>query len=300
MAIAEQVQATSKTAARQPRPRPMAWLREPLLHFVVLGVLIFAGAQAWRTAHDARRIVVTPERAAELTRKYQLQFGASPTPAEAERFIDAYVREETLYREALAMGLGRDDEIVRRRLAQKVEFLLADRSLPREPDEAALRRWYDMHPADYASPARTTFSHLYFSADGMGEGPSRVRAERALAALQGGAAPDAVVADPFPDQGTYTRLSAEEARRLFGDSELARTLDAAPVGRWSGPYRSGYGWHLLHVDARDLAGRPPFEAVRERVREDWLHGAQAAANAEAVQRLRDRYTVVRRDLEATR
>ncbi|MCW5761109.1 MAG: peptidyl-prolyl cis-trans isomerase, partial [Phenylobacterium sp.] len=107
-------------------------------------------------------------------------------------------------------------------------------------------------------------------------------------------------ADPFPDQGAYTRLSDEEARRLFGATELTRELGAAPVGRWSGPYRSGYGWHLVHVDVRDLAGRPPFETVRERVREDWLHDAQAAANAAAIQRLRDRYTVVRRDLEAAR
>jgi hypothetical protein len=276
------------------------WLREPLLHFVVIGLAIFLGAQAWRAANDQHRIVVTPERAAELTRKYRLQFGASPTPAEAERFIDAYVREEALYREAVAMGLDRDDEIVRRRLAQKIEFLLADRSLPAEPDDAALRRWFESHAADYATPVRTTFSHLYFSADGVGEGPSRVRAAEALALLRGGAAPDAAHADPFPDQGAYTGMSRDEARRLFGDSELARAIDTAPVGAWSGPYRSGYGWHLVHVDVRDLAGRPPFEQVRERVREDYLRGAQAAANARAIQRLRDRYTVVRRDLEAGR
>ena len=270
---------------------------EPLLHFFVIGALIFVAAQAWRGAHDTRRIVVTPERTAELATKYRLQFGSAPTPAQLEGIVEAYIQEEALYREGKAMGLDRDDEIVRRRISQKVEFLQQDRSLPAAPSDADLARYFDAHAAAYGTPVRTTFSHLYFSTDAVGEGPARARAVHALEALKAGATAD-VGADPFPDLNAYSNLAESEAVRLFGDSELAHRLPTAPVGQWSGPYRSGYGWHLVRVDARTPAARPALADVRDQVREDYLRAAQAKANAQALARLKTRYTVVRRDLEA--
>jgi len=272
-------------------------IREPLLHFLVIGLLIFLAAQAWRGAHEPRRIVVTPERTAELATKYRQQFGAPPTPAQLESLVEAYIQEEALYREGKAMGLDRDDEIVRRRVSQKVEFLQQDRDLPAAPTDAELDRYFDAHAAAYATPVRTTFSHLYFSTDAVGEGPARTRAEHALAELKAGATAD-VGADPFPDLNDYSNLSELEAVRLFGDSELAHHLPTAPVGQWSGPYRSGYGWHLVRVDARTPAARPALADVRDPVREDYLHAAQAKANAQALARLKARYTIVRRDLGA--
>jgi peptidyl-prolyl cis-trans isomerase C len=299
VSVAEKVRTGTKAAAAPGRPAgPVRRaLREPLLHFLIVGVVIFLAAQAWRGAHDVRRIVVTPERAAELATKYRLQFGSPPTPAQLEGIVQAYIQEEALYREGKAMGLDRDDEIVRRRISQKVEFLQADRGLPAAPTDAQLKSWFDAHGADYATPVRTTFSHLYFSTDAVGEGPARARAAHALEELNAGA-PGEVVADPFPDQNAYTALAEAEAVRLFGDSELAHRLAAAPVGRWSGPYRSGYGWHLVRVDARTPATRARFADVRDQVREDYLHAAQATANTKAMGRLKARYSVVRRDLGA--
>jgi hypothetical protein len=295
VSVAEKVRTVKRAQASAPAG---SWLgrlvREPLLHFFVIGVLIFVAAQAWRGAHDTRRIVVTPERAAELATKYRLQFGAAPTPAQLEGLVEAYIQEEALYREGKAMGLDRDDEIVRRRISQKVEFLQQDRGLPASPSDADLARYFDAHAASYATPVRTTFSHLYFSTDAVGEGPARARAVHALAELKAGA-PD-VGADPFPDLNAYSNLAESEAVRLFGDSELAHRLAAAPVGQWSGPYRSGYGWHLVRVDARTSAARPALADVRDQVREDYLHAAQAKANVQALARLKARYTVVRRDL----
>ncbi len=181
MSVAEKVRTVTEAASATARPRGRVGrvLREPLLHFLIIGVVIFVAMQSWRAANDTRRIVVTPERTAELANKYRLQFGAAPTPAQLEGVVEAYVQEEALYREGKAMGLDRDDEIVRRRIAQKVEFLQADRGLPAAPSDAQLKRWFDTHPADYATPARTTFSHLYFSTDAVGEGPARVRAAHA-------------------------------------------------------------------------------------------------------------------------
>ncbi|MGH6908999.1 MAG: peptidyl-prolyl cis-trans isomerase [Phenylobacterium sp.] len=295
MSVAEKVrtvkraQGTAFVGARLGR-----LVHEPLLHFLVIGLLIFAGAQAWRGAHDARRIVVTPERTAELVTKYRLQFGAPPTTAQLEGLVEAYIQEEALYREGKAMGLDRDDEIVRRRISQKVEFLQQDRGLPAAPSDADLARYFEAHAATYATPIRTTFSHLYFSTDAVGEGPARTRAAHALDELKAGASD--VGADPFPDLNDYSNLAETEAVRLFGDSELAHRLPTAPVGQWSGPYRSGYGWHLVRVDARTPAARPALSDVRDQVREDYLHAAQGQANAQALARLKARYTVVRRDL----
>ena len=299
MSVADRVRIVGVVGAAGPAratTRLRRLVREPLLHFLVIGVLIFLAAQAWRGAHDVRRIVVTPERTAELATKYRLQTGASPTPAQLEGLVEAYIQEEALYREGKAMGLDRDDEIVRRRISQKVEFLQQDRGLPTAPSDTELRRYFEAHAATYASPVRTTFSHLYFSTDAVGEGPARARAAHALEELKAGVSD--VGADPFPDLNDYSGLAEPEAVRLFGDSELAHRLSTAPVGQWSGPYRSGYGWHLVRVDARSPAKRADLGHVREQVREDYLHAAQARANAQALARLKARYTVVRGDLGA--
>lgn len=298
MSVAEKVRTVkrAKGTAFAGTARLGRLLREPLLHFLVIGLLIFVAAQAWRGAHDARRIVVTPERTAELATKYRLQFGSAPTPAQLEALVEAYIQEEALYREGKAMGLDRDDEIVRRRISQKVEFLQQDRGLPAAPSDAQLARYFDAHAAAYSTPVRTTFSHLYFSTDAVGEGPARTRAAHALEELKAGVSD--VGADPFPDLNAYSNLAETEAVRLFGDSELAHRLPTAPLGQWSGPYRSGYGWHLVRIDARTPAAHPALADVRDQVREDYLHAAQARANAQALARLQARYTVVRRDLGA--
>lgn len=268
-------------------------LREPLLHFFVAGLVLFLAGQAWRDAHDRRTITVTPERVASLAETYRLQFGAAPTPQQLEAAVAGWVREEAMVREGQAMGFDRDDEVVRRRIAQKVEFLNQDRSLPKPPSDAELRAWFEAHAANYAAPVRTSFNHLYFSPDRPGD--TEARARTALAALARGAKPDAVDADPYPEQSRYVALAAPDARRLFGDTELATRIDTAPVGAWSGPYRSGFGWHLLFVTDRAPAGRAPFETVKDQALQDYLADGQARANAQATAKLVARYRVVRED-----
>lgn len=280
----------TRTGARGPKGRIARILREPLLHFFVVGLMLFGAGHAWRTAHDRHRIVVTPQRVAELSQKYRLQFGQAPSAAELEGVVERYAREEALFREGVAMGLDRDDEIVRRRIAQKVEFLYQDRGLPAAPSERQLKTWFEAHAAAYATPSRTSFAHLYFSPDQPGD--PEMRARQALAALQQGGAADA---DPFPDQSEFVRLAPEAARRLFGDSDMARRLETAPLGSWSGPYRSGYGWHLVRVLAREPAARPAYADVKDQVHEDYMAAAQRAANTQAIDRLLGRYRIVRED-----
>jgi hypothetical protein len=270
-------------------------LREPLLHFMVVGAVIFFAAQAWRADHDQHRIVVTADTVAELAGKHRLQYGRSPTAAELERAIDAYVEEEMLYREGRALGLDRDDEIVRRRVAQKATFLRQDLAIPAEPTAAELERYFRAHAARYAEPARTSFRHLYFSPDVGGADGARRRAEAALARLTAGAAADDVGTDAFPDQPAYVAVGPAEAQRLFGATPMAAAVATAPLGRWSGPVRSGYGWHLVFAQSRAAGAPGDLARLHDRVRGDWLHDAQAAANARAMATLRARYTVVRRE-----
>lgn len=275
-------------------------LREPLLHFLVVGLAIFLGAQTYRRSHDERRIVVTPAVAASLAEKYRLQFGAPPTAAQRDDLVRRYVDEEVLYRDGMAQGLDRNDEIVRRRVAQKAQFLRQGLTTPVEQTEAAVRDFYQAHRANYAVPERFTFSHLFFSPDRGGEAAARSRAVAALGPLQAGASPQSVPADVFSDLSAYADISVQAAARVFGASELPARLAMAPVGRWAGPYRSGYGWHLLHVDSKTPARRPDLAAIHDRVKAESLDAAQAAANDRSFATLRRRYTVVREDVPRPR
>jgi len=281
------------------RRRTADLLREPLLQFFVVGLLIFWAAQAWRTAHDIHRIVVTPERVADLSTKYRMQFGTPPSRAQLDGLIDGYVEEEVLYREGVAQHLDRDDEIVRRRIAQKAQFLQQD-APPADPTEADLKAFYATHVADYATPPRFSFSHLYFSTGDGGDAAARARAAQALAQLDAGAKPEQVAADSFPDLNAYAAQSVAEAARIFGNSPFAAALPQAPVGRWAGPFRSGYGWHLVRVSEALPAKVTPFEAVKERLRADWFDDAHAKATARAMATARARYKVVRADLLGVR
>lgn len=267
-------------------------LREPLVHFFLAGALLFFGLQHWRASHDTHRIVVGPSVLADLSEKYRLQFGEAPTRAELDQLVDAYVHEEVLFREGTAMGLAQGDEIVRRRIAQKAGFVLMDRMAPPEPTDAQLQQYLTTHIARYGQPTRTSFHHLFFAAGGEGDGLAH--AQEGIQKLKAGAAH--VVADDFPDRDAYTDMDQAEAARLFGQSELSRRLDAAPVGEWSGPYRSSYGWHLLHVDARQPPHVPDLASIRDRVREDWLDDWSGRANQAAYQALKRRYVIVRQEV----
>jgi parvulin-like peptidyl-prolyl isomerase len=281
------------------RRRAVGWatriLREPLMHFFLAGLILFVAADAYKRANDIYRIEITPERVAALELSYQQQFGAPPTPAAREALIGRYIDEEVLFREGLAMGLDRGDEIVRRRVVQKMQFLQQDLQPPREPSEQELRSWYDSHLAQYAIPARVSFTHIFFSPDKGGDAGAQARARTVLAGLNGAVtrAPDR--GDNFPDLYDYTGFGPAEAARLFGETPLARALFTAPTGRWAGPYQSGYGWHLIFISARKPPQTPPFEAVRDQVRADRLAAAAADANRRAFETLKARFVVVRDD-----
>lgn len=274
--------------------------REPLVHFLLAGFVLFAAGEAWRRHETLYRIEVTPAHVAQIANSYALQFGTKPDPATLEELVQRDTHDEMLFRQGEALKLGRDDEIVRRRIAQKMQFLVQDLSPPPEPTEAQLAAYYAAHSARYATPARATFSHIFFSAQASGDAAARARAAELLEALPNDLARAPDRGDPFPDLYDFSAYGPQQVARLFGHTPFTQAVFEAPVGRWSGPYRSAYGWHLIHVDARDAPGRQPFAQVREAVRADYLQDAQGAANQAALAKLARRFTVVRADQEGRR
>ena len=180
---------------------------------------------------------------------FQSQWRREPTPQELERLVENKVQEEILYREALAMGLDKDDTIVKRRMAQKLQFLAEDVAAAREPDTAELRSWFEKNKAKFAQPSRVSFRHLYFSPDRRGQ-RARDDAAKALAKLAGqpqDAKVAASLADPFMFQDYYRDRAPDYLGKEFGPQFAQAVAKLAP-GSWQGPIESGFGWHLVFVD----------------------------------------------------
>ncbi len=274
-----------------------AWAREPLLRFLLVGFFLFAGYQALHpevgTPFGSREIVLTDGDLRQLTLSWLAQGRPAPTSAELQDLVEHRVREEILYREALALGLDRGDTIVRRRLAQKMAFLAEDLPAVPEPTSAELRVWFRDNAERFAEPARVSFRHLYYSPDRHGQ-RARDEAERALARLRGSArSPGAELspADPFMFEDVFHDRSIARVTSLFGKS-FSTTLPHLPTGSWQGPVESGYGWHLVWVDSFEPARIPAFESVEAEVRDAWVAERRDAARQRSFETLRARYRVV--------
>lgn len=269
-------------------------LREPLLHFLAIGVVLFA---VFALVNDERpvggnRIEITAEDIEQLVAIFGKQWQRPPNQQELQALIDARVREEVLYREALAMGLDKDDTIVRRRLAQKVEFLMADAGAVTEPENAVLQAYYEANAERYRQPPRLSFSHVYFSTDRRGEEAVKA-AEALLARLRAARTPVTRVhdeGDPFMLPREYVDARTDEIARDFGRA-FAEELVGLESGLWHGPVTSAYGIHLVYVVSRDASHLPPMEQLKERVANDWLTEQRRLAEERVYQRLRARYEI---------
>ena len=275
-----------------PRPGLARWLREPLLHFALLGMLIFA-VNAWRaqrrpTENAAAHIEITAGTIAWLREGFTRQWHRAPDADELHGLVNDHLREEVLYREALAMGLDRDDSIVRRRMAQKMEFLTQDIAGAAEPDDAALRKFFAQNAARYMKAARVSFRHVFFSKERRG---ARLEADarEALAALAKGAS-DETMGDPFLREYEFTEASADDIATALG-REFAEKVAALPAGEWRGPVESSYGVHLVRVSGRAEPQPVALEAVREAVVRDFADERRRTANRELLEGLKARYRI---------
>lgn len=267
-------------------------LREPLTHFLLLGMLIFA-AHAWRGkdgsgAAPKDRIEVTAGTIAWLGEGFAKQWHRAPDEMELRGLVDAHIREEALYREALALGLDRNDTIVRRRMAQKMEFLSQDIAAAVVPDEPALRKFFTENPARYAQAARVSFRQVYFSKDRRGD-KLTVDAQAALEALVKGADEEAM-GDPSLLPHEFENADANEITASFGDKFAAEMTDM-PEGEWRGPVASSYGLHLILVSGRAEPQAVAYEAVRDAVLRDFSEQRRQQANLDFIGRVKQRYQI---------
>lgn len=286
------VSALSKTD--RPSSRWRAWASEPLLQFLAIGLLLWLASVAYQRSTDVRQIVVTPQRVAQLATRHALQFGSAPDQRMLEALVERDTRDEILFREGLALGVDKDDEVIRRRVIQKVEFITQDLNPPAEPTHAQLQAYFAAHKERYAPAARVSFTHIFFSGDKGGSVVARERASRALEELTSKTLRAPERGDPFPDLYDYSLQDADQVTRLFGNTPIAGALLEEPAGRWFGPVQSAYGWHLARIAERPVPQPPVWEEVRDRVRTEYLLDAQKKANADAFERLARQYTVVRR------
>jgi peptidyl-prolyl cis-trans isomerase C len=255
-------------------------LREPLVHFFVLGALVFA-LFGNSTSADERRIVIDAARVERLAGQYAQNFRRAPTASELDALIRDDVKEEVYYREALRLGLDRDDEVVRRRMRSKMEaFEDTAEDIP-APDDATLQRWLTAHPDRFAGEATYAFDQRYLGADARG-------ARSALAQLRAGHE-FAGAAIPLPAH--FEAVSAGETAELFGDAFPA-LLDKLPVDEWSGPVASGLGAHLVRIRARTPAAPPRLFAIHQRVENDWRAAMARERSERAYSALLGRYDVV--------
>ena len=273
------------------------WLREPLLHFLLIGMALFV---VWGKLNPAQireggmsRIVITEDDLVQFDQVWRAKWQRPPTPQELVAMVDNKIKEEILYREALAMGLDRDDSIIKRRLAQKMAFLGEDVSGIQEPTADEIHNWYQRHSGTFSLPERGSFRHLYFSTDARGDG-ARDAALQALGVLWGKAGDDAAtqgLGDPFMFQDYYGDRSPVEVASDFG-GQFTEALFQLEPGSWQGPVESGLGWHLVFIDTLTPGRIPALEEVSAQVRNEWVAEQRQKANTRAFAAMRERYEIV--------
>jgi hypothetical protein len=271
------------------------WCKEPLLHFLVIGVVIFVVfsiANKEEAAVSGNKIVVSSAEIERLGYNWSKRWNRPPTETELQGLIESYIKEEVYYREALTLGLDQNDTILRRRLMQKMEFLSNDLAELNQPDESALNKYFLDNQEKYELPAKVSFTHIYFSMDKRGAKAAE-DAERVLAGLDALRAPER--GDSFMMQYDFVQETPFEVERLFG-KVFTDQLFKSDINSWQGPIASGYGLHLVRVSEKIDSSIPELASVIEKVHTDLMFEQKKMMNEEIYKKFKERYEIVVEDL----
>jgi hypothetical protein len=245
-------------------------LREPLVHFLVLALLIFVAYGALNRSDTSapERIVITQAKIEQIAGLFARTWQRSPTSVELKGLIDEYVREEVYYREALKLGLETDDTVIRRRLRQKMEFLNDAASETLSPTEAELAEYLNAHAAKFAVEPAIAFHHIYFNPERRGD-KTNEDALAALEALRSNPALDpALVGDATLLPSKLPLTSKASVSQTFG-AQFADEVAKAPPGNWIAPIKSTFGLHVVRVQEARPGRTPTLAEVRDAVERDW-------------------------------
>lgn len=273
-------------------------VKDPFVHFIALGALIFLFFAIRGEGGGAvdREVIVSTADVARLEALWQSQYSRPPTTSERAAIIENHIREEVLYREAMSLDLADDDIIVRRRLVQKFLFLSEDLMEIAVPADAELEAWYEENRARYLVSPQTSFRHVYLSAERRGEA-ARSDAVVLVARLQRDEGAWRALGDPFMLQREYVARKENQIAELFG-AGFAGRLAALEPGAWAGPVRSAYGWHAVKILQRAPQSLPLLEDIRSEVLGDYKAEKKDEANRAFYKAVRARYSVTLQTGEA--
>jgi PPIC-type PPIASE domain len=265
-------------------------VREPIVHFLVIGGMLFGAFYLADAGSEPStdEIIISSGEIASIAAVFSQTWQRAPTAAELDSLLSERVRDEVFYRQGLAMGLDRDDAVVRRRIRQRMEFI-ADLTADVAPTDAELKAFVAEHPERFRDEARFSFDQVYFPAS-SGAMPDAGALADLLRNLNFGAADASTAGSPFMAGTDFRDLSKSDVARTFGD-DFAASVDRAAPGQWNGPFTSAYGTHLVRVTGRVQAHEPPFGKVRKAAEREWLHIRKVAANDALYERLRSRYFI---------
>lgn len=270
------------------------WHKEPLLHFLLIGAAIFALFYQVTDPESLteNRIVISENDVDRMITLFEKKFQRLPSQQELSGLVESHIREEVLYREALAMGLDQDDTIVRRRMAQKLEFMFNDLADAGSPDDDELQSYLMDNPDKFMVSSRISFNHVYLNSDKRGSNVHRDADEllRSLA-LKQAVADISSVGDVFMFGNSFESHSEYQISRMFG-SKFSKALEPLETGRWLGPVDSSYGLHLIYITAKEPARLPPLDEVRDSVLYELMAERRQQADKAFYQALRDRYDII--------
>lgn len=268
-------------------------LREPLLHFLLLGVAIFAayGLVSKRTSSEPGKIVISAGQVAAMAESFARTWRRPPTDEELDGLIRDRVQEEVYSREAMALGLDKEDTIIRRRLRQKMEFVTDDVAALAEPTEEQLSAYLKAHADTFRVQRQFTFSQVFLNPERHGENLVRDTAQLLVQLQQAGGDADlSELGDSFLLEHKFQSLAASEIGKQFGEKFAAKLGELAP-GQWHGPVESGYGVHLVWITERTEGRLPALAEVRNAVQREWTNARRVEANDKFYQELLRRYVV---------
>ena len=270
--------------------------REPLLHFLVMGALLFV-AYSWvsrgkRDESKPRQVHIAENDVQWLRNNWSRQWQREPTRDELSHLITEFLREELLANEARTLGLEENDTFIRRWLAQKMQFLVSDTALLAEPSEEDLHRFYKANSTRFAEPPRISFTHIFFSSEHRKD--ARADAVAALPKLQ-----ESPIAsqDPAPSGDSFLldlRIGDADEQTVasqFGAAFADKLFQLQP-GAWRGPIQSAYGQHLVRVSSLIPGALRPFAEVKAQVLERWREQRQHDENEKYYAGLLKKYDVV--------
>lgn len=263
---------------------PSGLWREPLVHFLLAGAFIFA-LYAWVGDDDQEsgRIVVSVEQVEQLALVWQRTWNRPPTDEELQGLVRNYIKDEVYYREALKLGLDVNDQVIRRRLRQKLEFFASESAAQELPSQEVLTAWFDQNAQRYEAPPTYTFIQVYFTA------LDAARMEEAAGQLASGV-PVSELGDPIALPQQMDAATSNAVARVFGE-KFTEALASLPANEWSGPVESGLGYHLVRLSASTPSRPVSFAEVRRQVERDWLGEERVKAEEAAYAAMSAQYEI---------